>query len=307
MIKNKNEIELVGLGFCSNDYICLLPEIPIDHKVQILEHLIQGGGPAATATVAAARLGMKTAFLSMVGDDDPGRRILQDLEAENIFTGSMRVRQDSTSPIAYCWIDQPTGKRSIAWTRGTLRELDPSELDMERILNAKLLHLDGHNTAAAIVAAEEARKHGVLVSLDAGTIRPGVEKIMEHTDLLFTSEYFARTWTGEQDLEKALLKLVKIGAKVTGVTMGDKGSIAIDNGKIIHCPAFRVTPVDTTGAGDVFHGAFAVKYLESADLYESMRFASAVSAVKCRKLGGRAGIPTRRQVDEFLAEHQSQG
>mgnify|MGYP000275607909 CR=1 FL=1 len=307
MIKNKNEIEFVRLGFCSNDYICLLPEIPIDHKVQILEHLIQGGGPAATATVAAARLGMKTAFLSMVGDDDPGRRILQDLEAENIFTGSMRVRQDSTSPIAYCWIDQPTGKRSIAWTRGTLRELDPSELDMERILNAKLLHLDGHNTAAAIVAAEEARKHGVLVSLDAGTIRPGVEKIMEHTDLLFTSEYFARTWTGEQDLEKALLKLVKIGAKVTGVTMGDKGSIAIDNGKIIHCPAFRVTPVDTTGAGDVFHGAFAVKYLESADLYESMRFASAVSAVKCRKLGGRAGIPTRRQVDEFLAEHQSQG
>lgn len=305
MTNKKKEIEFVGLGFCSNDYISLLPEIPIDHKVQMIEHLIQGGGPAATATVAAARLGMKAAFISMVGDDDPGKRILKDFEAESVYTGAMLVRGNSASPIAYCWIDQPTGKRSIAWTRGTLRELDPSELDMELILNAKLLHLDGHNTAAAIVAAEEAQKHGVLVNLDAGTIRPGVEKIMEHTDILFTSEYFARTWTKEDDLEKALLKLVKIGAKVTGVTMGDKGSIAFDNGKIIHCPAFQVTPVDTTGAGDVFHSAFGVKYVECGDIYESMRFASAVSAIKCLKLGGRAGIPTRRQVDDFLAEHQS--
>lgn len=305
MMINKSEIEFVGLGFCSNDYISLLPEIPIDHKVQMIEHLIQGGGPAATATVAAARLGMKTAFISMVGDDDPGRRILKDLEEENICTGSMHVRKNSTSPIAYCWIDQPTGKRSIAWTRGTLKELEPSELDMEMILKAKLLHLDGHNTAAAIVAAEEAQRNGVTVNLDAGTIRPGVDKIIEHTDILFTSEYFARTWTGEQDLEKALVKLAGIGAKVTGITMGDKGSIAFDDGKIIHCPSFRITPVDTTGAGDVFHSAFGVKYVECGNLYESMRFASAVSAIKCLKLGGRAGIPTRRQVDDFLAEHQS--
>lgn len=152
MTRNQKTIDFVGLGFCSNDYLSLLPEIPIDHKVQILEHLIQGGGPAATATVAAARLGVSTAFISMVGDDDAGKRILTDLEAEGIDTSSMIRRPGSSSPVAYCWIDQPTGKRSIAWTRGTLKELLPSELDMDRIRSAKVLHLDGHNTEAAIAA-----------------------------------------------------------------------------------------------------------------------------------------------------------
>lgn len=304
MTRNQKTIDFVGLGFCSNDYLSLLPEIPIDHKVQILEHLIQGGGPAATATVAAARLGVSTAFISMVGDDDAGKRILTDLEAEGIDTSSMIRRPGSSSPVAYCWIDQPTGKRSIAWTRGTLKELLPSELDMDRIRSAKVLHLDGHNTEAAIAAAEEAHKAGVLVNLDAGTIRPGIEKIIANTDIFFTSEYFARTWTGEEDLEKALRKLLDAGAKVTGITIGSEGSIAWDNGKIIHCPAADISPiVDTTGAGDTFHGAFAVRYLECGDIPESMRFASAVAGLKCTKLGGRTGLPDRKTVDEFLKTH----
>ena len=304
MKNEKPKIDFVGLGFCSNDYISLLPEIPMDHKVQILEHMIQGGGPAATATVAAARLGMKTAFISVVGDDDPGKRILKDFEAEGIETAYMTVRPGFASPIAYCWIEQPTGKRSIAWTRGNLAELDPaSEVNMDLIRNAKILHLDGHNTAAALEAAKEARKSGVLVNLDAGTLRPGVEEIMKYTDILFTSEYFARTWSGEDDLEKALVKLSRIGARVTGVTMGSKGCIAWNNGEIIRCPAFKITAVDTTGAGDTFHGAFGVRYLETGDLSESMRFASAVSALKCLKLGGRTGLPTRSQVNDFLAKN----
>ncbi len=304
MTRNQKNIDFVGLGFCSNDYLSLLPEIPLDHKVQILEHLIQGGGPAATATVAAARLGVRTAFISMVGDDDAGNRILADLETEGIDTSAMIRRPGSTSPVAYCWIDQPTGKRSIAWTRGSLKELTPSELDLDLIRSAKVLHLDGHNTEAAIAAAEEAHKVGVLVNLDAGTVRPGIEKIIANTDLFFTSEYFARTWTGEEDLEKALRKLLDAGAKVTGITVGSKGSIAWDNGKIIRCPAFDISPiVDTTGAGDTFHGAFAVRYLECGDIPESMRFASAVAGLKCTKLGGRSGLPDRRTVDEFLKTH----
>lgn len=304
MTTENAKIDFVGLGFCSNDYISLLPEIPMDHKVQIIEHLVQGGGPAATATVAAARLGMKTAFISVVGNDDPGKRILQDFESEGINTSYMTVRPGFVSPIAYCWIEQPTGKRSIAWTRGNLAELDPaSEVNMDLIRNAKILHLDGHNTAAALEAAKEARKSGVLVNLDAGTLRPGVEEIMKYTDLLFTSEYFARTWSGEDDLEKALVKLSKIGARVTGVTMGSKGCIAWNNGEIIRCPAFKITAVDTTGAGDTFHGAFGVRYVETGDLHESMRFASAVSALKCLKLGGRTGLPTRKQVNDFLSQN----
>lgn len=298
------KFDFVGLGFCSNDYLALLPEIPIDNKVQMLKHLVQGGGPAATSTVAAARLGLNTAFIGVIGDDEPGKWIRGDFEAEKVDTRNLVNRSGRTSPIAYCWIDQPTGKRSVAWTRGDLEELEPEEVDFDLIRQAKMLHIDGHQPKAALAAVKEARKHGVLVNFDAGTLRDGVPELLEYTDILIASEFFARQYSGEQDLEKALVKLSAIGAAVTGVTMGEGGSMMMDHGKIIRCPAFRIKPVDTTGAGDVYHAAFGVCYLETHDLMECMRFASAVSAIKCLQLGGRAGIPDRDQVDRFLAEHR---
>ncbi len=297
------QYDYVGVGFCSNDDISLLPEIPIDSKVKIIEHTIQGGGPAATSTVAAARLGLSAAFISAVGDDDAGKKILTDMEAEGVCTKGIKVRKGRTSPIAYCWIDEPTGKRSVAWTRGDTEELEPEEADLELIDNAKVLHMDGHNPKAALVAAKRAKERGVIVNFDAGTIRDGIAELLPYADILICSEAFARGWTGKQDLEEALVELSKIGAKVTGCTMGELGSMVYDNGKFIKCPAFKIQPVDTTGAGDNFHTAFAVRYLETQDLYECQRFAAAVSAIKCGKLGGRAGIPTRAQVDEFLKQH----
>ena len=292
--------DFVGLGFCSNDYLAVLQEIPIDNKLQMLEHQVQGGGPAATASVAAARLGMSAAFIGIVGDDDPGKRILRDFESEHVATDGMMIREGAESAIAYCWIEQPTGKRSVAWTRGTLKELQAEEVDPEYVRNAKILHIDGHNPKGALAAVKEAKKHNVIVSMDAGTLRDGVAELLPYVTILIASELFARQYSGEEELEKALLKLGEIGAPVTGLTMGEHGSLMLDNGKILHCPAFSVKPVDTNGAGDVFHAAFAVRYLETQNLMECARFASAVSAIKCLKLGGRAGIPNRKEVDEFL-------
>ena len=294
------KVDFVGLGFCSNDYLAVLPEIPIDNKLQMLEHLVQGGGPAATAAVAAARLGVNASFIGIVGDDEPGKRIIRDFESENVSTDGIRIREGAESAVGYCWIEQFTGKRSVAWTRGTLKELQADEVDFELIRNAKILHIDGHNPKAALAAVKEAEKHNVIVNFDAGTLRDGVTELLPYVTILITSELFARQYSGEEDLEKALLKLGEIGAPVTGLTMGEHGSLLLDNGKILHCPAFKIKPVDTTGAGDVFHAAFGVRYLETLDLMECARFASAVSAIKCLKLGGRAGIPNRKEVDEFL-------
>lgn len=292
--------DFVGLGFCSNDYLALLPEIPLDSKVQIQQHLVQGGGPAATSTVAAARLGMSAAFIGVTGDDEPGKWILRDFEAEKVSTEGIVVRKGHTSAIAYCWIDAPTGKRSVAWTRGTLTELTADEVDLELVRQAKILHLDGHNPVGALAAAKEARKHNIPVCLDAGTLRDGVRELLPYVTILIASEAFARLYTGENELDKAIFKLREIGAEVTGITMGKEGSMTLDGDKIVRCPAFKIDPVDTTGAGDVYHTGFCVRYLETHDLMECMRFGSAVSAIKCLKLGGRAGIPSRAQVDEFL-------
>ena len=295
--------DFAGLGFCSNDFLALLPEIPMDHKVQILEHLVQGGGPAATATVAAARLGVSAAFIGMTGDDEPGKWIVRDFESEKVSTEAMMIRKGHTSAIAYCWIDAPTGKRSVAWTRGNLPELKAEEVNLDLVRQAKILHLDGHNPAAALAAAKAAHEKNIPVLLDAGTLRDGVRELLPFVTILIASELFARQYSGEDDLKKAIFKLAEVGAEVTGVTMGKEGSMTLDNGKILHCPAFRIDPVDTTGAGDVYHAGFGVRYLETHDLMDCMRFASAVSAIKCLKLGGRAGIPTRAQVDEFLKSH----
>ena len=294
----------MGLGFCSNDYLALLPRIPLDSKVQMMKHLVQGGGPAATAAVAAARLGVSTAFLGVTGDDEPGKWILRDFAAEKVATEGMKIRAGQDSAIAYCWIDAPTGNRSVAWTRGNLSEITPGEVDLELVRQAKMLHIDGHNPRGALAACREAKKHGIIVNFDAGTLRDGVPELLPYADILIASEKFARQYAGTDDLEQALRKLGEIGAEVTGVTMGKDGSMVLDKGSILHCPAFKIRPVDTTGAGDVYHAGFGVRYLETHDLMECMRFGSAVSALKCLKLGGRAGIPSRVEVDMFLKERK---
>lgn len=299
-----SKCDFVGLGFCSNDDLSLLPEIPLDSKVQIITHTIQGGGPAATSTVAAARLGLSAGFIGVVGDDDAGKKILSDFQSEKVCTEAMIVRKNKTSAVAYCWIDQPTGKRSVAWSRGDSPELAASDVDLDFVSRAKILHIDGHNPAGALAAAKKAKECGVLVNFDAGTMREGVRELLPYANILITSEAFARGWTGKDNLEDALKVLAEIGATVTGCTMGENGSMVYDNGEFIRCKAFKVAPVDTTGCGDVFHTGFAVRYLETKDLYECQRFGAAVSALKCGKLGGRAGIPSRAEVEEFLSKNK---
>lgn len=302
---NMKKYDYIGLGFCSNDDISLLPHIPLDSKIKIITHTVQGGGPAATSTVAASRLGLSAAFIGVVGSDDAGGRILADFNSEGVYTGAVRVREGCESAIAYCWIDEPTGKRSVAWTRGNSAELSPGEVDLELVSNAKILHIDGHNPEGALAAAKKAKESGVLVNFDAGTLRDGAGDLLAYADILIASESFARGWTGRENLEEALKALSgDYGARVVGCTMGEEGSMVLDGSKFVRCPAFKVPVVDTTGCGDVFHTGFAVRYLQTQDLYECQRFAAAVSALKCRKLGGRAGIPSRGEVDEFLSKNK---
>ena len=149
--------DYIGLGFCSNDHLAVLPFIPMDTKVKMLSHAIMGGGPAGNATAGAAALGMKAAFCGTVGDDADGRMILEDFARQGVDTSMVKVRKGATSAIAYLWIDEKTGNRSCAWTREGLDELTADEIDAEAVSHAKVLHLDGHNAAGAIAAAKIAR------------------------------------------------------------------------------------------------------------------------------------------------------
>ena len=295
--------DYIGIGFCSNDHLAVLPFIPMDTKVRMLSHRIMGGGPAANSTAGAASLGLSAAFVGTVGDDADGDMILRDFRAQGVDTSMVKVRPGATSAIAYLWIEEKTGNRSCAWTREGLDELTADEINPEAIAAAKILHVDGHNAAGAIAAAKVAREAGVLVNYDAGTHRDGMEDLLGLADLMICSEEFILKLTGLKDAEEAVRQVwAKYRPKVCGATMGVRGSMAFNGKEFVRCPAFKVEKVvDTTGCGDLFHTGFAIRYLETQDLMECQRFGAAVSAIKCRGLSGRPpSAPTRAEVEDFL-------
>ena len=298
-----NKAEYVGIGYCSNDHLAVVPFIPMDTKVQMKSHAILGGGPAGNSTAAAAALGKKAAFIGTVGDDPDGRTILADFAAQGVDTSAMKVRKGATSAIAYLWIEEKSGNRSCVWTREGLTELSADEVDLDLVRGAQVLHVDGHQPQAAIAAAKAAKEAGVLVNYDAGTHRDGMAELLPLADLLICSEEFILKLTGLADAEAAVRKVYDAyRPKVCGATMGVRGSMCFDGRDFVKAPAFPVEKVvDTTGCGDLFHTGFAVRYLETQDLTECQRFAAAVSAIKCRGLSGRPpSAPTRQEVEAFL-------
>jgi ribokinase len=291
---------ITGIGYCGMDYLCRVPYIPLDDKVELCESLIQGGGPCATALVAAARLGAKASFCGAVGDDERGAQIVKGLSSEGIDTQGIKVRRGVESPAGFCWIEQQSGKRSIAWTRGGAKPLAPREVSRDLIRKSAVLHLDGHQTQAALAASLLARRNGVAVSIDAGTLVPDIQALLANCDLVIASEKFAARYTGEASPQKALKRLFAGACRFAAVTLGKKGSVGFDGKTFIRCPPMDVAVVDTTGAGDVYHGAFIYAYATGRTWPECMRFATAVAALKCTAFGGRTAIPDLKTTERFL-------
>lgn len=284
------------------DYLAVVPHLPeSDTKIDMLDFAIQGGGPAATAAVAAARLGARTAYIGQIGDDDFGDFMLREFEREKVDTSRVIRQPGARSQFSFVMVEKSSGKRTIVWTRSQVPPIDPGQLDRDFIASCKVLHVDRHEVSAAKVAAAWTREAGGIVSMDAGTYKPEVEELLPLVDVLITSQAFARQATGETYLARCAKALLR-GRGAVGVTCGDEGSWFATGEDEFHVPAFAVDVVDTTGAGDVFHGAFAYGLAQGWDAHRCALFSSAVAALKCTKLGGRAGIPTREQA-EALADN----
>ena len=292
---------IVGIGYCSWDHLCVLPSIPMDDKVKIITRAEQGGGPCATAIYAAAKLGSNCAFMSAAGNDATGDQIVGSLQALHVDTSCI-ARREAASPIAYCWVDEDSGKRSIAWTPGACAPLDPqTEVNFDIVKHAKILHLDGHQTQAALAAAKVANDNGVLVSIDAGTIVPHIDELLALCDIIIMSEKFALNYAHCTDPVNASHKLFTPGkTRFCGVTMGIRGSYGYDGTTDYFQPSFTVNVVDTTGAGDVYHGSFCNAIDNGLGWQDAMRQATMTSALKCTALGGRTGIPDRKTLEQAL-------
>jgi ribokinase len=295
-------VEVIGLGQASVDYLGQLPRYPHeDEKIELECLEIQCGGPASTAMVTLSRLGIAAAFMGSFSDDSFGKKIQQGLEDEGIDATFSKVTTGYRSQFAFIGVSPGHGMRTIFWHPSTTPPLAKEDVDLSKFPRAKILHLDDLMVAAAHEAALQAKDRGLLIVLDAGTMREGILEVIPLVDVLIASEHFHVPFLGaEKDIEEVLHTLFEYGPGEVIVTRGDRGSIGWDGYRIIIQEAFPVNARDTTGAGDVYHGAYIYGVLQGWDIEENMRFAAAVSAMKCRFLGARKGIPSLTEVTEFL-------
>jgi sulfofructose kinase len=298
--KNKS-FDVVGMGLNSVDFLTVVPEFPtLNSKMKILQFSKQGGGQVATAVVALARWGVKTKYVGKVGGDEFGQFSLNSIRQEGVDISSVIIEPNATNQFAMIIVDGVSGERTILWDRDERLMYREGELHKEEICSGKLLHLDGHDLLAAIQCAKWAKEEGIPTVLDIDKVEPLTPRLIREIDFVITSSRFPSLFTGISDREKALLELRKYTSGFLCATLGREGAMALVNGKILHVKGFEVNVVDTTGAGDVFHGGFIYGLLQNWEVGEILRFASAVAALKCRDLGGRRGIPPLGKVQKFL-------
>lgn len=296
---------IVGIGACVADTLILLPHYPNeDIKLRADSMASAGGGPVATGLVAASKLGAKTAFIGLLSDDANGQFLRADFEKYGVDTTEIEMKSGYRSFASVIWLSAETGSRTCVFDKGNLPALELSEAQKNAIENAKILMIDGNEYDAALKAAQLAKKSGTKVLYDAGGLYDGVERLLEKTDIMIPSKEFALAVTGESDVDKAAKKLYnEYKPEVVVITCGKQGGILYDGKEITSYPIYPACVVDSNGAGDVFHGAFAAGVEKGYDYLKCCHFASAVSALKCTGIGARESVPDFEQVRKYMEEN----
>lgn len=260
----------------------------------------QGGGNCASAIVAAARLGMNCGMYASIGDDAKGRFCRDDFVRHGVDVSHLTLVPGETTPFCLCIAETSTQTRKFIGQRGSAPDIEAEKLDYAYLSRARLIHFDGYGPAVRAAAAF-AREHGIVTSIDAGGYSPGYARMEPLIDLFVASEFYMRGRFPGKPPAEAVRLLARTGCRIAVITLGADGLVGCEGDDFFELPAFKgLEIVDTTGAGDVFHGAFASAYLMGMEPVECARFASAVSYIKCTRIGGRSGIPTRAMVEHFL-------
>jgi sulfofructose kinase len=293
---------VVGVGLNATDTLLIVPHFPAyAGKVPFQEEVVSPGGQVASALVACAELGLRTKYIGTVGDDERGRIQMESLRQAGIDIDHVQLRQDCANQSAYIIIDRSTGERTVLWRRDDGLRIDPEQILPEQITCARMLHIDGHDTPAVERAAAIARSHAIPVTVDVDTIYHGFDRVLPHVDYLVASSEFPTAWTGQNDPFKALeLMQREYGMKVAAMTLGAHGALARENGKFFYSPAFVVNCVDTTGAGDVFHGAFCYAVSQEMPMRDALEFSNAMAALNCMALGARGGIRGLEEIRNLI-------
>ena len=293
---------LISVGHAALDRIYRINAFPPEPtKVRALESIEIGGGMAANAAVAIARLGGKAELWSRIGDDNAGAIVRAGLKAEKVDISALQEYDDARTSTSAIIVDG-RGERLIVGMRDTAIPSTTASLPMERIKDADAVLADLRWLEGTRTVFTRARAEGVPTILDADLgAREALPDILRVTDYAVFSAPALREFAHGSTEAQRLADILTRGPKHAGVTLGADGYAWAEMGRHGRQPGFRVDVVDTTGAGDAFHGAFALSIAEGMSVEDAARFACAVAAMKCTRLGGRGGLPTRKEAEAFLA------
>ncbi len=295
---------VVGIGANVFDTLITVPGYPAeDTKLRANAVKECGGGPCATGLVAVQKLGVPAAYIGALAQDSGGAFLLNDMKRFGMDVSLIDVVSGTHSFSSYVLLSEEAKTRTCVFHKGGLPAFTIDTKKEEAIRKADVLMIDGNELDNAIVGAKIARESGTKVLYDAGGLYDGIEKLLPFADILIPSEEFSLKFTGCENAEEAAKVLfTRFSPEVIVITQGKRGGLFYDGSEIRRYPMIPAEVVDSNGAGDVFHGAFAVASVKGFSLEKACIFSSAVSALKCTKLGARDGVPGYNQTIKYLKE-----
>jgi sulfofructose kinase len=300
-LKVKTNVDVLCVGHASYDLVFSLDHHPgADEKTFAEKFISCGGGPAANAAVTVARLGLKSAFAGYLGNDFYGQRHIEEFSQAAVNT-DLIVRGDSATPLSAILV-KSDGRRTVVNYKGDTPPLPEDSIDLSG-WQPQVILFDGHEPDVSLALMKTIDRLGISTVLDAGSVHRGSLKLLEQVDYTVASQKFARECTGKENPQQAALKLGQLGCAVV-ITLGEAGLVWKNEDSSGSLPAFSVDAVDTTGAGDAFHGAFAAGLALGKPWKDLLAYASAAGALCCTKVGARPAIPTASDLSRFLKKHQ---
>lgn len=306
----KRGFDCVGFGENAYDHLLVTNRFPrADTKTALNSHTEEPGGQIASAMIGLARLGRGVSYIGRFGADDAGRLSLESLRAENVDTAYTENIDEARTRTSYIIVDEAKGTRTILYHHDARLNYDERDAPVDVATRGSVLHLDGQNPRAALQLARAARAAGVVVSADFDTVTDDVLALAHEVDVLIASADFPRLAVGmmeeaDEYRDRALRDLhARFGCAVVGCTLGARGAVIMCEGMYAETDALPVPGGvrDTTGAGDAFHAGFIHGLLAGEGMVETLRIAAAVAALKCRKQGARAGLPTNEELRAYLS------
>ncbi|HLY62387.1 MAG TPA: PfkB family carbohydrate kinase [Terriglobia bacterium] len=298
--------DVVGIGLNATDTVIRVREFPaLGGKERLIASSMQAGGQIATALVTCQRLGLRARYIGKLGDDVGGRFQLTSLRHEGMDLKYVTVARRTPNQLAYIIVDEATGERTVFWDRHSRLAIKPSELRPEALEGARALLLDGCDVEACFTAARWARERGIPVVADLDTVYKRVEKLFPLIDYLVASANFLPALTGDNDPFRVLKYMAReFHMAAPGMTLGREGALIFWRERFHYSPGFVMETVDTTGAGDVFHGAFVYGLVAGWEMDRILDFSNAMAGLNCTALGARGGIATRAQAEKLVKRGQ---